>query len=144
MQNSSNGEPSSHSVPIIGTENSASTGEGKVDVWKPLNFLVEVANRNKSAKFTSQGSTSKSQPTNAAKAKELSFKNKRKTKDENNSTGIHPSESRKPKKIQWLHQKKAGTFGRANVSPQALLDASIRHEKTLSPVWCSLVASKDL
>lgn len=142
-QNSSNGEPSSHSMPNIGTEKGA--GEGKVDVWKPLNFLVEAANRNKSAKFTSQGSTSKSKPNNAAKAKELSFKKKQKTKDENYRSGSHPPESRNPQKIQWLHQKKADTFSKSNVSPQTVLDASnIRHEKILNPVWCSLVASKDL
>ncbi|XP_017238267.1 E3 ubiquitin protein ligase DRIP2 [Daucus carota subsp. sativus] len=144
-QNSSNGEPSSHSTPNIGTENGASTGEGKVNVWKPLNFLVEAANRNKSAKFTSQGSTSKSQPTNAAKAKQLAFRNKRKIEDENYSTGIHLPESRKPKRIQWLHHKKESTFGKTNLSPQEVLDAcNIRHEKRLNPVWCSLVASKDL
>ncbi|XP_017252477.1 E3 ubiquitin protein ligase DRIP2 [Daucus carota subsp. sativus] len=143
-QNFSNGEPSSHSIPNIGTDSGASTGEGKADLWKPLNFLVEVANRSKSSKSTSQEPASKSEPTNVAKTKGLSFRNKRKTKDKRNSTGLNPPESERQNLLS-LGQKKADTSGKSNVSLQAVLDAnSIRHDRRLSPVWCSLVASKDL
>lgn len=142
-QNFSNGEPSSHSTQNIGTDDGASTREGKADLWKPLNFLVEVANRSKSSKSTSQEPVSKSEPTNGRKTKGLSSRTKRKTKDRQNSTDLHPPESAKLKLLS--SQKKADTSGKSNISLQAVLDAnSIRHDRKLNPVWCSLVASKDL
>ncbi|KAD3068595.1 hypothetical protein E3N88_36475 [Mikania micrantha] len=37
------------------------TNNGKVDPWKPFNYLLEVTNRSKSSKFTSHGSTDNSE-----------------------------------------------------------------------------------
>ncbi|KAK1399131.1 E3 ubiquitin protein ligase DRIP2 [Heracleum sosnowskyi] len=143
-QNFSNGEPSTHSTPNIGTDDGASTREGKADLWKPLNFLVEVANRSKSSKSTSQEPASKSEPTNGPKTKGLSSRTKRKTNDKKNSNGLHPPESANSKKL-LSSQKKADSSGKSNISLQAVLDSnSIRHDRKSNPVWCSLVASKDL
>lgn len=148
MQNSSVGEPSSLPRPDKETENGADTweGEGKVDLWKPLNFLVEVANRSKSSKFTSQGSSSKSEPIDEPKIEGLSRKTKQKSKvqNEKDSSDMGPLESVKPRKSRRMRQKKAATFGESGVSPQAVLDASsVRRERKFNPIWCSLVASED-
>lgn len=108
-----------------------------------MNFLVEVANRSKSSKSSSQEPASKSEPANGPKTKGFSFRTKRKTNDKKN-TGLHPPESAKPKNL-LSSQKKADTSGKSNISLQAVLDAnSIRNDRKLNPVWCSLVASKDL
>ncbi|KAL8148834.1 hypothetical protein AgCh_005999 [Apium graveolens] len=110
-----NSEPSTHSTPNIETDDGASTREGKADLWKPLNFLVEVANRSKSSKSTSQEPASIAEPANGPKTKGLSIRTKRKTKDKKNSTGLHPPESAKPKNL-LTSQKKTNTSGKSNIS----------------------------
>nr|XP_027095624.1 E3 ubiquitin protein ligase DRIP2 isoform X1 [Coffea arabica] len=150
-QNSSNGDPSSHSLSDKETKNGAETWEGKVDLWKPLNCLVEVANRSKSSKFTSQGSAAKSEPPHSgenegharkSKGKELGQKSK--LQDEKNTNESPALNSERPKKLRRIRQKKAPAFADFNVTPQAVLDGvSARCEKRINPIWFSLVATKD-
>lgn len=147
-QNSTTGEPSTHPIQDKDTQNGVDTreGEGKVDLWKPLNFLVEVANRSKSSKFTLQGSASRSESTSAPpKTEETSRKTKQRSKVQDGKDGcdLDPSESMNPKKTRKMRQKKT-TFDESAVSPQAVLDAtSTRCERIKNPIWCSLVASED-
>ncbi|KAL8148897.1 hypothetical protein AgCh_006051 [Apium graveolens] len=104
----------------------------------------KVANRSKSSKSTSQEPASIAEPANGSKTKGLSIRTKRKTKDKKNSTGLHPPESAKSENL-LSSQKKTDTSGKSNISLQAVLDSNItRHDRRLNPVWCSLVASKDL
>ncbi|KAL3531269.1 hypothetical protein ACH5RR_010591 [Cinchona calisaya] len=150
-QNSSNGDPSSHSIPDKETKNGPQTWEGKVDLWKPLNCLVEAANRSKSSKFTSQGSSAKSEPLHSGengghsrKTKGKEHGQRSKVQDEKNSNESTPPDSERPKKLRRIRQKKAPAFGEFNVSPQAVLDGvSTRCEMRINPIWFSLVATKD-
>ncbi|KAL0010351.1 hypothetical protein SO802_005459 [Lithocarpus litseifolius] len=65
-QNFSVAEPSNEQKHNEDTENDVEIIEGKVDLWTPLNCLVEAANRTKSSKSNSQGpSLAKSEQANA-------------------------------------------------------------------------------
>ncbi|KAF3644965.1 hypothetical protein FXO38_19884 [Capsicum annuum] len=61
LHNSSSVELFGQPTPDNETENDIDYWKSKVDLWKPLNCLVEVANQRKSAKFASQGFTAKSE-----------------------------------------------------------------------------------
>ncbi|XP_010326435.1 E3 ubiquitin protein ligase DRIP2 isoform X3 [Solanum lycopersicum] len=148
--NSSSAEPSSHPTPDKETENGSQQWEGKVDLWKPLNCLVEAANRSKSSRFTSDGSTAKSEGRHShdreghvRKTKVKEHGQKSKIKDDNNSDPA-PPEFDKPKKSRRIRQKKASFYGEFDISPQTFLDATTaRCEKRIYPIWFSLVASED-
>ncbi|KAA8550796.1 hypothetical protein F0562_002480 [Nyssa sinensis] len=145
-QSSSTIETSSQPVPDKETENDAEPWEGKVDLWKPLNCLVEVANRSKSSKYNSQGSAAKSEPQHAPdseghvlKTKVKEHRRKSKVQDEKNSTDPISPELVKPRKLRRIRRKRE--FG---ISPQAVLDAaSAKRERSIGPVWFLLVASED-
>uniref|UniRef100_A0A5B6ZF12 Putative E3 ubiquitin protein ligase DRIP2 n=1 Tax=Davidia involucrata TaxID=16924 RepID=A0A5B6ZF12_DAVIN len=150
-QNSSTVEPSSHPVPDKETENDAEPWEGKVDLWKPLNCLVEVANRSKSSKCNSQGSAAKSEPQHAPdseghvrKTKVKEHGRKSKAQDERNSTDPISPESVKPKKLRRIRQKRKAAPAEFGISPQAVLDAAnAKRERRIGPIWFLLVASED-
>ncbi|KAK9281202.1 hypothetical protein L1049_004097 [Liquidambar formosana] len=150
-QNSPTAEPSRLAVSNKETENGAEPWEGKLDLWKPLNCLVEVANRTKSFKFNSQGSSAKSEPTHVPdseaqvrKTKVKDHGRKSKVQDEKNSIASVSPESVKPKKLRRIRRKRAAPFGELSVPPQVVLDAaSAKRERRLSPIWFSLVASED-
>lgn len=152
LQNSSPAEPSVHSLPDKETKNGSEAWDGKVDLWKPLNCLVEVANRSKSSKFSSQGcAATKSDPLHSAENEGHARKNKMKEhiqkakiQDEKNTNETAPQESERPKKLRRIRQKKAPALGEFNVPPQLLLEGvNGRCEKRFNPIWFSLVASKD-
>lgn len=138
-QKSSTPELSSDPSPDKETKN------GKVDVWNPLNYLVEVANRSKSSKFTSQGSNVKSEPQNTQKSEGNARKPKgkdqlkrSKIQDENGQSDVDVTESAKPKKIRRYRKKKAGS--------QAVVDADANNaarEKRINPIWFHLVPSEE-
>ncbi|KFK42991.1 e3 ubiquitin protein ligase drip2-like [Arabis alpina] len=112
--------------------------------WKPLNYLVEVANRNKSLKSSaSQGPGSKSEHTNHNQFQ----RNKTKLKDQkskcthedgkSNNGDPGTSETATPKKQRRTRRKRsATTFGDPD-------ESSAKREKRNGPVWFSLVASND-
>ncbi|XP_059432239.1 E3 ubiquitin protein ligase DRIP2 [Corylus avellana] len=149
-QSSSPGEPS-HSTSIKETENDVEPWDAKLDLWKPLNCLVEVANRTKSFKSNSQGSDAKLEPMQAnesegrvRKSKIKEVKRKLKVEDEKNITDPVSSETVKPKMLRRVRRKREHVSGESCVSPQAVLDAAgAKHERRLGPVWFSLVASED-
>ena len=142
MQNSS---PSSAPSPDKDTKH------GKVDMWKPLNYLVEVANRSKSSsKFTSQGSTVKSEPQNTPKSEGQLRKSKGKDQlkrskfqDENGRSDDVDAitESAKPKKIR---KKRKSNAGSGNLQGLMDVDANnVVREKRISPIWFHLVPSEE-
>ncbi|XP_060181010.1 E3 ubiquitin protein ligase DRIP2-like isoform X3 [Lycium barbarum] len=148
--NSSSAEPSIHPTPDKETENGSQQWEGKVDLWKPLNCLVEAANRSKSSRFASQGSTAKLEGLHShdreghvRKTKVKEHGQKLKIKDGNNGDPA-PPEFDKPKKSRRIRQKKASAFGEFNISPKTVLDATTSGcERRIYPIWFSLVASED-
>uniref|UniRef100_A0A0V0HM09 Putative ovule protein n=1 Tax=Solanum chacoense TaxID=4108 RepID=A0A0V0HM09_SOLCH len=125
--------------------------EGQVDLWKPLNCLVEAANRSKSAKFTSPGSTAKSEYLhsldNEAHVRKTKVKKhglETKVQDNKNNSGPAHLGSDKPKKMRRNSQKKASESGGFSISPQTVLDAiATKCERRNNPIWFSLVASED-
>ncbi|KAI3783014.1 hypothetical protein L2E82_13076 [Cichorium intybus] len=135
-----NSSPSSDPSPEI--------KNGKVDMWKPLNYLVEVANRSKSSKFTSQGSNVKSEPQNTPKSEGHLRKSKGKDQmkrakfqDENGRSDVDVTESAKPKKIR---KKRKSNTGNANLQGVMDVDANnVASEKRISPIWFHLVPSEE-
>ncbi|XVF32448.1 hypothetical protein REPUB_Repub17cG0084100 [Reevesia pubescens] len=142
-------EPSQHTNKEA--ENGGESWDGKLDLWKPLNCLVEVANRTKSFKSSSQGSDSKLESTRVpkveaqmCKTKYREDKCKTKVEDEKNNAGPATSETVTPKKLRRNRRKRASGFGDSGISLQAVLDAAgPKHERRIGPVWFSLVASED-
>ncbi|PPS02791.1 hypothetical protein GOBAR_AA17872 [Gossypium barbadense] len=124
-----------------GVENSGESRDGKLDLWKPLDCLAEVANRSKSFKSNLQGCDSKLElePTYVINPEAQTCRNKHrkengKTKveeEKNNAAPATTSGIVNPKKLRRIRQK-------------TVLDAAgPRHEKRIGPVWFSLVASED-
>lgn len=128
-QNSLNGEPCS---------NEEKEGGEPWD-WKPLNDLVEAANRSKSSKLISQGSIVKSEPSYSvksegnmrkAKGKDQLPRSKVQDDDKYGNEG-DATESVKPKKLKRNRKKKSSDLGDSNV--QAI------REKRTCPIWFQLV-----
>lgn len=118
-------------------------------MWRPLNCLVEAANRSKSSRFMPQGSAIKSEPSHVAdidvhvrKTKFKDHGHKLKVQDEKTNSSPTP-ESEKPKKLRRI-RKKAPAFGDFSIFPNAVIDnASAKFERRINPIWFSLVASQD-
>lgn len=149
MQSSAPAEPS-YPIPNKETENVGELWEGKLDLWKPLNCLVEVANRTKSFRPNSQGLDNRVEPKKVTdnepqvrRLKTKENKSKSKVEDEKNSIDPVPSETVKQKKLRRVRRKRESASEESRISPQTVLDAaSIRHEKRIGPVWLSLIASE--
>lgn len=153
-QNSSNAESSSHPEPKQGAESGAETCEAKVDLWKPLNCLVEAANRSKSptnATNASQESAAKSEPRHTPnnevhirKRKVKEHGTKCEAQEKRDDSDIISPDGDKTKKLRRVRRKKAASSGDYVIPPQAVLDAGIGNgHKRAGPIWFSLVASED-
>ncbi|KAL3849930.1 hypothetical protein ACJIZ3_011812 [Penstemon smallii] len=150
-QNSSASDPSDRPNPDKGKQNASETWEGKVDLWKPLNCLVEAANISKSSKFNTQGYVSKSEALYShdnegllSNTKNKEHRQKWKVQDEKNGSDNTPPESVRPKKLRKIRQKKVRNFGDFRVPPQTVLDAaSAKIDRKNYPIWFSLVASDE-
>ncbi|GER24899.1 polycomb group RING finger protein 1 [Striga asiatica] len=146
-QCSASGEPSNQQSPDVKREDqSGAWEEGKVDLWKPLNCLVEAASRTKPSKLNAQGPSCKSEARESeeqvSKSKSREHRQKAKAKEENAEDNIPPEPGR-PKKMRRARQKKAQNFGEFKVSPQAVLDAaSTKSERKSCPIWFSLVSDE--
>ncbi|KAL6312697.1 hypothetical protein AAG906_008884 [Vitis piasezkii] len=137
-QNSPSAEPSIHSTPNKETENGAESWEGKFDLWKPLNCLVEVANRTKSLKFNSQGSAVKSNL-----CMFLMVNRKSKPKLRNMDVNLKFKMKNKHHSFVQGSPRRAAAFGELGISPQAVLNAVNNHKRRTGSIWFSLVASED-
>lgn len=137
-----------------GVENGGESRDGKLDLWKPLDRLAEVANRSKSFKSNSEGRDSKLElePIHVINPEAQTCRNKhrkdnRKIKVEEEKNSAAPATTSgiaNPKKSRRIRQKSGSGFGDSGISLQAVLDAACpKHEKRIGPVWFSLVASED-
>ena len=112
---------------------------------------MEVANRTKSFKSSSQGSDSKLEPARApnsetplSRTRHREDKCKTKVEDEKDNAVPTTSETVTPKKLCRIRRKRASGFGDSGISPQAVLDAACpKQERRIGPVWFSLVAAED-
>lgn len=142
----------SQSIPNKGSENGAEPWDAKLDLWKPLNFLVEVASRSKSFKSNNvQGSDAKLETNQVNESdsqvqKTKNKENKRKAKIEDEKSSPYPvsSDTAKPNKLRRIRKKKETASGESGISPQAVLDsASNNRLSRTGPIWFSLVASEN-
>ncbi|XP_044484894.1 E3 ubiquitin protein ligase DRIP2-like isoform X2 [Mangifera indica] len=145
---SSAAETSNQRTPDKDTEENTETLDGKADLWKPLNFLVDAASKTKSNKSNSQTSVAKTEFADAndnkrlLKAKVKECGNATKGNDNENDAIPGPSSSGKPRKSQG-RPKKAAASEVFNVSAQSVVDTNSKHDGRFGPIWFSLVASDD-
>lgn len=147
-QNSSSAEPSNH-ISKEG-DNCAETWPAKSDLWKPLNCLVEAANRTKAYKFTIQGgSVTKEEKLESTdgevrvhKTKVKEHMHKPKVEDDKNGAVTASSGSIKARRMNGVGRKRASVIKELN--SQAVLNAGgFKRIKRMGPVWFSLVASDE-
>lgn len=138
-QHSSTAEPSSH-PPSDEEKEGGQPWKGQVD-WKPLNDLVEAANRSKSSKHTS-GSIIKPEPSYTTKSEARAQKTK--GKDQLQRSKIQDdTESVKPKKLRRNRKKNSNGLEDLSVTTaQAMVDGAgnnVGREKRTYPIWFQLV-----
>nr|XP_043609269.1 E3 ubiquitin protein ligase DRIP2-like [Erigeron canadensis] len=142
-QNSLTAEPFGH-LPSEEEKTGGEPWKGKVD-WKPLNDLVEAANRSKSSKLTSQGSIAKLQPslTNKSDGHMQKTKGKDLLQRLINEDDKEVTESVKPNKFRRNRKNKSNGLEDSSVTTaQAILDAgtnNMAREKRTYPIWFQLV-----
>ncbi|KAF7850628.1 hypothetical protein BT93_L5170 [Corymbia citriodora subsp. variegata] len=119
--------------------------EKKSQVWEPLQYLVEVANRTKSSRPSLQGPErvlAIEAPLPGNKIKNNKFKVK--VQDEKNDTSPASTEVSRPKRLRKVRQKRTAVSGESGISPQDVLDAAgTKCEQRTGPIWFSLIASED-
>lgn len=147
MQNYSSAESSKQHMPNKAKEENSETLEGKDDMWKPLNCLVEACSGSKTNKLNFQGSLTKSTPSHVddkeahiLKAK-LKERGKLKFHDEENGTTHVPFSGSVKPRIRGGRQKKAATSEVFSIPALAENDANSKCNIRACPVWFSLVAS---
>ncbi|XP_027367103.1 E3 ubiquitin protein ligase DRIP2-like [Abrus precatorius] len=140
----------SQSIYNRGPENVAEPQEAKLDLWKPLNYLVEAASRSKSFKSNVQVSDAKQEPmkvmdsdSQVLKAKNKENKRKAKFEDAKISVDHVSSDTAKTNKLRRVRPKKEPDFGESRISPQAVLDATDSNLSWNDSIWFSLVASEN-
>ncbi|EEF45183.1 E3 ubiquitin protein ligase DRIP2 [Ricinus communis] len=132
-------------------EDSAEPCESKADLWKPLNFLVEVANKSKLTKLNPQDTLVQMQlPDPAENEPDEVVKNNddhgNRSKANGNANELVPSPSKssvKTRKSQGLRQRRAAELEGSTVPAKAVTDASSKCCGEFSPIWFSLIASND-
>ncbi|KAK9732832.1 hypothetical protein RND81_04G025600 [Saponaria officinalis] len=124
------------------TENKTEGREGKLDLWKPLNTLVEAVNR---SKFSKSGSPRTSHvQTDPASYKEVdACTNKVKSDDLHRGKSSVPSSPGQTKRKR-IRQVNKNILSKSKESPSSKLILNVaRHNWRDGPIWFSLVASGD-
>ncbi|XP_020258261.1 E3 ubiquitin protein ligase DRIP2-like, partial [Asparagus officinalis] len=127
------------------TDYTKGSPKDKSELWKPLNCLVEAANRTKAVKSSSQSSDIKEEQINGAdsevvldKVKVKEHPSKPKIQEDNNN---NTSTSSVKVRAQRLQRKRKRDLEN---SAQALVDAaSATHEGRNCPIWLALVPAID-
>lgn len=147
MQIPSAAETSNQHTPDKGGEDSAEPLDGKADLWKPLNVLVEAASKTKSNKSNSRGTAGRQILLDGNENEPLP---KTKIKECGNATIVHGNEhdavpassgSVKPRKSQGRPKKVASVSEGLNVSAQSAIGTYSKFDGRFGPIWFSLVAS---
>ncbi|KAJ6797100.1 E3 ubiquitin protein ligase DRIP2-like [Iris pallida] len=143
-QNSSTSQPSNH-APDKSTENGNECFKDKSELWQPLNCLLEVANRTKNVKSSSQSSINKEEQSNGPDSEVLMHKTKARihlhtSKMQDEKDGVIP-QSPVLVKAKRFHPRKKKDL---KPSAQALIDAAAAtRDKRNSPIWLSLLPTMD-
>ncbi|KAH0454690.1 hypothetical protein IEQ34_016614 [Dendrobium chrysotoxum] len=126
-------------------ENDTEISMYKSELWKPLNCLVEAANRTKGFKCSSQNTAIKADQTNSIENENRMYRTKvreqpsnLKIQDyENDNVSASPVMA-KARRMHGVSRKRKGH----GPSAQAVLDASdAACERRICPVWLSLLSS---
>ncbi|KAG4908522.1 hypothetical protein JHK84_057069 [Glycine max] len=162
-------EHSKKHKPHEDTENSVQHTEGKVDLWTPLNCLVEAVNRTKSSRSNSQATPlakleSPTTPHGGQDASETTTKTDLPAsaqselnipKSKNKDTGLKPifGDDKdanslplgpvKRRRLRPAGQKRVAASEMSASSPAPLDATGGKCNRKNSPIWFSLVASED-
>ncbi|XP_010510330.1 PREDICTED: E3 ubiquitin protein ligase DRIP2 isoform X1 [Camelina sativa] len=113
--------------------------DSKLHSWKPLNFLVEVANGTEDSK--SEHGNASHNDVEGSKTKTKEQKRKCKLEEEISNNGDPTtSETATLKRTRRTRRKRSSSFGDSRISPLPGA-ASLKQERRNGPVWFSLVAS---
>lgn len=128
-------------------ENNNEGREGKVDLWKPLNTLVEAANRSKFSKSNLQGHShpkadpSNSEDTDVDTNKTRTEENGQRAELQDDKSGI-PSVQGPTKRKRLRPSNRNRCASAESLSSQVVAYEARRNWKD-GPIWFSLVASED-
>ncbi|CAM0875805.1 unnamed protein product [Alopecurus aequalis] len=135
----SNGEASNHSS-NKDTEDDSKDMTDNAELWRPLNCLVEAANRTKSFRSSLQNSAAKREQLNGSPSttngKPKEDLKKPKMEDDKKDAPVTPVKLNK--KLQGTGRRRRGLRAPADVNPDGALT---QNEKRFSSIWFSLVAS---
>ncbi|KAK1645118.1 hypothetical protein QYE76_062923 [Lolium multiflorum] len=138
----SNEEASNHSS-IKDTEDDSKDMADNAELWRPLNCLVEAANRTKSIRSSLQNSAVKREQLNGSPSSTYGNKTKpkehlKKSKLEDDKKDAPVTPVRLNKKLQGTGQRKRGLRAPVDKKPDGALT---QNAKRFSSIWFSLVAS---
>lgn len=137
--------PLNEQMPNKDSENGAQLWDGKADLWKPLNCLVEAANRTKPSKYNSQGVTPPKSEQNSAPDCEVSMP-KTKSKGQGNKLQVQDDKNGNDSAFRPIKRKKlhGATKKQAALTAQVVLNAGrAKRYRRNCPIWFALVASED-
>lgn len=142
---SSNAEASNHSSNIDAEDDSKDELADKSELWRPLNCLVEAANRTKSFKSSSQSPVVKAEQLNGSSSSTFACKTKsrenlQKSKIEEDKKDAPMPPMLPKRRVQGTTRRRREVQARADAKPDA---AAAQNAKKFSSVWFSLVASFD-
>lgn len=150
IQNRKQLKISSNSEASNNTHSTEKCGESvldKAELWKPLNCLVEAANRTKTVKSIPQSPAPNAEPINgnASEASPHNIKAKEKAQSSNTGEDENGNAPISAGKVKMGRMNAISRKRRAlRTSAQALVDASAaKRERRTCPIWLSLVASFD-
>ncbi|KAM0906962.1 hypothetical protein ACQ4PT_016438 [Festuca glaucescens] len=138
----SNEEASNHSS-NKDTEDDGKDMADNAELWRPLNCLVEAANRTKSIRSSLQSSAVKREQLNGSPSSTYGNKTKpkehlKKSKLEDDKKDAPVTPVRLNKKLQGTGRRKRGLRAPVDVKPDGALTQNV---KRFSSIWFSLVAS---
>ncbi|KAI4329715.1 hypothetical protein MLD38_028068 [Melastoma candidum] len=118
------------------------TSGGKLDLWKPLNCLLEAANRTKSFKPGQKGADDGDMISNGA---DLSCNGANGSNSRMKPHSDHAlTEVSKPRRFRKVCRKEEAASADYGISPQTLVDATtVKYDARTCSIWFALVASEE-
>lgn len=107
------------------------------ELWKPLNYLVEVASKSEATDNVTDNEGQMNIKTKEEKCKS-------KDGDKNNDVDPTASVAMRIKKSRRSRRRAGGSSGASSISAQAVVEAvGAVHGRKTDPIWFALVAAED-